>query len=108
MADITEILDKLLERTTQGKVPWKSTAGEQTFVAVIGNLSVMILRDAGHQPALKILDKSGREIDVLDADRSEGRKWREDLWRLHEEARRVALDIGTQLDELLKELEKDA
>ena len=108
MAEITDILTKLLERTNQDKVRWQPTSDEQTFVAVLGNLSVMVLRDSIGDPVLKILNKAGREIEVLDGGVGSGTEWREDLFELHKKARRAALGVDSQLDELLKELESGA
>ena len=105
MAQMTDVLSKLLERTNQGKVMWKATAKEQTFIAVIGNSSVMISREDG-APVLKILDRSGRELAELDS--IDARESRENLWALHREARHIALGVDRQLDELLKELEVEA
>lgn len=104
MAEITHIIAKLIERTDQGKVAWKPTAGEQAFVAVIGNTSVGVAKDLLHNPELRVLDRVGREIYALDGRQSE--EYRKDLAQLHEKARRFALGVDRQLDELLAELER--
>ena len=42
MAEIADIITKLLERTNEDKVSWKPTANEDTFVAVVGNISTSV------------------------------------------------------------------
>ena len=104
MAEITHIIAKLIERTDQGKVAWKPTASEQTFVAVIGNTSVRVTKGLVHSLELKVLDRAGREIYALDDNQSG--EYRKDLAQLHEKARRFALGVDRQLEELLAELER--
>ena len=104
MAEITDVLSKLLERTQEGKVQWQPTSNELTFVAVVGNLSVMILSDA-YGVNLRILDKSGNDIETIHSgDQTTTRPDTAQLTQLYVEARRTALNVGSQLDELLKEL----
>lgn len=109
MAEITEILTKLAGSTDQGKIDWKPTANERAFMAAIGNLSVVIRSDADDEPILQILDSSGREIDRLEGWTYSGSgelvDWKSNLLSLHWKARRIALDVDTKLDELLKSLE---
>ena len=104
MAEIAEIVAKLIERTDQGQLVWKSSVSEQSFYAMFSSVSVTISKDFGPYPTLRILDKTGREIYLLDSQKSH--QWREQLGILHEKARWVALDVASQLDELLTELEK--
>ena len=106
MAEITEVLEKLVQRTKEGKVPWKLTSVEQTFVAVVGNNSTMISIDERPYPVLKILDSAGVEIEMLDGKMSSNRVWRPALTELHQQARRTARAVGETLNELLEELEK--
>lgn len=105
MATITDILTKLLERTNQEKVNWKTTANDQAFVAALGNTSVMIQGYSQGAPTLKILNKAGSEIEVLDGDDPSGVDWRYELNLLYRSARRVALGVDSQLDDLMRELE---
>jgi len=41
------ILDKLLERTQEGKIEWKTTANQETFLAVLQDSSISINRGFG-------------------------------------------------------------
>lgn len=107
MAEITDVIAKLIERTDQGKVPWKPAADEQTFIAVIGDASVTVSKDTVLGAGMRVLDKSGREIYALGAIfRQLDGKESGDLLQLHEKARRYALGVDRQLDELLAELER--
>jgi len=105
MATIGDVLTKLLERTRQGKVNWRPTASELTFVATLGNTSVVIEGYRGMAPTLKILNKAGREIEFLGGDAPDAKDWRNTLYELYQMARRGALEVGSQLDDLMRELE---
>ena len=115
MAEISEILSRVIERTDQGKLNWKPTASEQTFVAVIGDRSIMIseimppsrhiLPSFSPSVEFKILDKTGRAIAELDDKMEEGEDRREDLLKLYRSARNSALQVESQLEDLLKDLE---
>ena len=113
MADVTDILTKLLERTNQDKVSWQSTVDESTFLAVVGNTSVAINEeygDYGHlQYVLKILNQEGREIERLGSNTPNkyGETSYAELSELYMMARRLALGVDSQLDKLLQELEVD-
>ena len=108
MAVITEILDKLLERTNQDKVIWKSTADERAYLAVIGKNSVVVQQDHrlfGFE--MRILDQKGREIDQLIFEGATGATVQSQLRDLYHQARRLALGVDSQLDSLLQEIEAD-
>ena len=107
MAETSDILIRLLERTNQDKVNWKPTSDEQTFIAVLGKASVMILRDDLNDTVLRILNPDGREIETLDTATPAARQWVGQLRELYTKARRIALGVDSQLDELLRELETD-
>ena len=109
MAEIQEVATKLLERTTQGKIAWQTTAVENDFVAVIGERSVVMetfLSGWDEGVRLKILDKEGRELEALtNFQEIEGKVLGKELWDLYNAARRVALGTGDHLKELLSELD---
>ena len=71
----------------------------EAFTAVLGSFSVVIEVHGLAGPELRVLDKSGNEIDGLDGGSREGRKWRDPLSDLYDKARRAALDVEGQLDE---------
>lgn len=107
MARISDILLKLLDRTEQEKIIWKSTVDERAFITVIGKNSVIIQQD--QRPfgfEMRVLDEQGREIDRLLFEQAESVQ--PPLRDLFDKARRMALGVDDQLDKLLHELEVDA
>ena len=110
MADMAEVIDKLLQRTLQNKIRWKPTAVETSFAAVVGSFSAIISLhedpwDIDMEPRLRILDSAGKEIDRYDASivgASQVTSYK--LGSLYKSARRVALNVDQQLDGLLGDL----
>ena len=105
MAEITDVLERLVERTKENKISWKSTPDPQSFVAVIGNNSVMILEDNVGDIVLRVLNEAGEIIETLDTGIDSGDKLQGGMEELHVRARRMALGVDSQLDDLLKALE---
>lgn len=107
MAETSDILARLLERTNQEKVNWQSTSADDVFIAVLGNSSVRITEffHDGMHAVLSILNEEGREIENLHNVSDD--EWYEDLRELYQKARRIALGVDSQLDDLLKILESD-
>ena len=116
MAEISDILTTLLERTRQNKVSWQTTADESAFVAVLGKASVIIEENTSSyvtligehvEPGviLRVLDSEGRNLEQLHVGYREGGEWAEQLRELYSEAKRIALGVDSQLDDLLKELQ---
>lgn len=108
MAVITDVLTKLLELTKDNKIGWQTTSDEEAFAAIIGDLSAVILQDHWGDPTLKILNKAGVDIEQLYANENTNVELRFDLGELYIMAKRVALGVDSQLDELLSELDKKA
>ena len=112
MAEITDILTTLLERTRQDKVAWQTTADESTFLVVLGKAS-MTIHEGLHDDSviLRILNQEGREIESMysgsDSEQTTASEDRQ-LQELYTMARRIALGVDSQLDELLKELQAEA
>ena len=107
MAELSEILAKLLQRTNDNKIDWQPTATKNNFKAVFGGLSVTIDLDVDGDPFLRILNKSGIEIERLIC-LNTGSHWKSDMNELYRKAKRLAAGVDRQLDELLRELEKGA
>ena len=106
MAEVTEIFSKLLERTRETKVLWKSTPSPQTFVAVIGDHSVMILVNDLGQAIFRVNNKTGETIETMSGIKYFTVGWQDQLRELHELARHIALNVDSELDKLLKALEE--
>ena len=112
MVEMGDVVEKLLERTTEGQVPWKPTADESTFAASFGSMSLLIStheRQAvlGKRTEYKlsvsgesVLDEKGYEIEsaVYTAEFSSGILPLSDVYRL---AKRQALKIDERLQELV-------
>ena len=108
MAEISEILLKLLERTNQDKVVWKTTVDERAFITVVGENSVVVQQDDRlYGIEMRILDQQGREIDRLQFEGTASAPVQSQLRDLYHQARRLALGVDSQLDKLLQELEAD-
>lgn len=107
MAEISDILVKLLERTNQDKVDWQSAADEAAFMAVFGNTSVVVSSDDLEGVIFKIVNQEGRVIEDISSDFGAGRDWSVELRELYSKARRLALGVDSQLDRLLQEIEAD-
>ena len=107
MAEVSDILAKLLERTNQNKVSWQTTVDDDAFIAVLGNASVRIHVDQYSDTILKILNNEGREIEQIDSGVDDGSQWKSELNALYLKARRIALGVDSELDELLRELEAE-
>lgn len=107
MAETSDILTKLLERTNQDKVNWQSTSEDDLFLAVLGNSSVTIreYESFGPQYSLRILNDEGRVIEGLMSESGEGANWYGEMHELYAKARRIALGVDSQLEDLLKELQ---
>ncbi len=110
MADISEVVDKLLERTNQNKIGWRTTVTENTFIAVVGSLGVSIRLP--HPAAVdaivqfRVLDKTGQVVQELNADPIGNGAIYYKLREVHLKAKQTALADESRLDELLAELEK--
>ena len=108
MADMNEIAVKLMERTGETRIPWKSTVNPNSFSAVIGNLSVMISSQATRTNRtvikLAIFDEKGAELEFLQH-REGFSDGKELLVRLFQAAKRSAQGVDERLDELLTTLE---
>jgi hypothetical protein len=113
MPKIAEVAVRLLERTDRGEVSWQSPNPDRNeFVVGIGGLSVSISKFSPHPLSgetdegviLRILDSKNKQIDYTSTgdNEVEAHKLRE----LYTKARRHALNVSGQLEELLAELDK--
>jgi hypothetical protein len=105
MNAILQVLEKLLARTNEGRIPWKTTVDEKSFTASFGATSVVIeeLIPFGRY-AFRILDEAGREIESANTSNLESNT---DMFQdLFYEARRLARDTDNKLEALLAELDQ--
>lgn len=109
MDKMTGILNKLIEKSRDGKITWRDTAGKQTFMTMLGETGVSIDFDsASGVYKLQILDNRGRLIESVSAG-GYGLRLRQEtlasMKDLHEVARRSALNIDATLDKLSSHLD---
>ena len=106
MADLTQIPALVLERTKEGRLDWEPTVRENSFLASLGNQSLKITymgeEPFGGQYSLVVLNKDGVELETIDA--VAGTTEAEPLRNIFEFARRWALNVDEELDELVKVL----
>jgi hypothetical protein len=105
MDAILQVLEKLLDRTNENKIPWKTTVNERSFTASFGATSVLIEKyPRSNRYELTILDEAGGEIEsVLAGDHERDYDMYQDLF---DKARRYARDTDNKLEALLAELDQ--
>jgi len=104
MDAILQVLEKLLARTNEGKIPWKTTVEEQSFAASFGATSVVIEKLFLGGYHFRILDEAGDEIESVTSSHLEGNAVM--FPDLYDKARRLARDTDNKLEELLAELDQ--
>ena len=114
MIELGQILERLVQRTTERKIRWSRTVEKDRFVASVDVISVAIV-DSGLIPAgdyetyhqtyrFDILDESGDVVESLGFQDTTGLQ-NQQLERLFVLARRSALDVDSVLEKLAKGLE---
>ena len=108
MAEISDIVQKLVIRSVQGRVDWQKTVDENAYFARFSNASVSINKSSFQGYSLKIRNQEGRDLVELSEQDDKGRECQAQLKELYNHARSIALGVDSQLDKLLQELEADA
>lgn len=107
MTKILEIIDKLRELSAQGRITWKPTVNEDTFMAALENTSVVMTRtelpDMRLTYSLSILNELGLEVVRHYSHESELAE-SEALESIYETARHSAVEA--HLDNVLVELNR--
>lgn len=107
MADVRQIISKLVERTKENRVPWGPTFFGQTYHAAVGNQLITITSDRDKSSStvtLSITDSLGRELVKASYDSAHPEVHKE-LTDLYEGARQTVVGLNEQLDELLEALD---
>ncbi len=99
MAKIEAILQKLIQLSNEGKIEWAPTVDPLKFSAALGSSSVVIAKD-GHTFYLNLLNRSGDDLDHMDS----GEWGNPSMEQLYDLARRRALNVDAELDNVLVEL----
>ena len=109
---VQSLVEKLIERTDQGKVGWEITEESIIYQATFPSYSVRIAertfptRD-DNEFVLTVYDDQGQTIDVVTESSLESSGFRnahERLEELHRAARRQARGVDRAIEELLAEL----
>ena len=117
MSKMTMILQGLINRTQEGKLPWEITANSDTFVASVDTTAIIIRMVDGflERHRLEILNDKGKTAVVVETDDTFGTIPKEilatpeqtqDLRRLFVLARQSALDADSTLEKLARDLER--
>jgi hypothetical protein len=105
-ADLNPVLDKLITKSEEGKVPWKPTYEGDTFIAALEGEFTFQIGKGGTQYAFMMKDREGNSIvDIFAQDRQQ---WSDrdfqasdvyfkKLEKLHDYARQIGFDIPRKL-----------
>lgn len=107
MIELGQILEGLVQRTTEGKLNWSRTVENGRFVTSVDAISVVVVElqyPADIRYRLDILDESGETVESLRYEDTTSEQ-DEQLARLYVLARRSALNINATLEKLAKGLE---
>lgn len=106
---IEQLVARLTDLTENGKVKWRETADEAIFLVPVAKFVVSVGKEDidtwGQENVrfrVRVLDHSGKTLD--DDSASSGEDFSR-LGRLHELARRNALNVDEALTDLLSSLE---
>ena len=104
MIDMDQILEGLVQRTTEGKLKWSRTAQSDRYVTSVGAISVVIEEVLRSEYYLEIHNEAGETVESLEfPDTTDAQNGQ--LARLYELARQSALDVEATLEKLAKALE---
>ena len=115
MADMKDVIERLIERTQEQRVPWKTTSDEDAFAAAIGDMSVMVSSQMLRRPRqesmlepmslrIAVLDERWHEIASFEANRYSSRDYQR-LYSLWQSAKMSATGAYPRLDEFLDALD---
>lgn len=100
-ADLNPILNKLISKTEEGKVPWKPTYDTDTFIAALEGEFIFQIAKVGAQYNFLMKDKEDRNLVELASQKMDewGRfnPYFQQLDQLYDLAHNVALDVPKKL-----------
>lgn len=113
MADqrILTLINRLRERTDQGKVSWREADRGDAFLASFSNNSVSVSQresrqGSGAEYVIRILNSWGDTIEEVGDEDFQNQEVYETMKNLFDKARRIALGLDEALDSILKELDE--
>ena len=104
------ILDKLLERTQEGKIGWKTTANQDTFLAVLKDSSISIYHgydeyELGEGYSFDFRDENGEVVaSVMVLKEGANEKEFENASKLFDLARQNSFMNNKTIDRILEQL----
>ena len=101
--NLTELLAWLHGGTDKGTIRWQSTPDDSVFRVTLESGIIRIEQDREGDLSLAILDKQNQRIEDLFTRQPDER---DSLKELYKKARWSALNLGTALDAVVKELQK--
>jgi|SRR5581483_7348667 len=115
MPDYRSFIDKLITKTTTGRVSWKPTVDSDAYSAAIeSEFTVQVSQSGKQEFAFEMRDRRGNKLVDISADKTHA--WEqgyeeavenfERLRRLFDSARASALDVSTQLSRAESLLDK--
>jgi hypothetical protein len=120
--DYGPLIEALFTKTREGKIDWRETAEDESFLASIKGAMTYEVRRDGNWCELTAKDRRGRtifrvsqpyllrlsdqDVNTEDSDRRSAETAVSALGLLHSAARRIALRIDEQLKSSLELLEK--
>ena len=100
-----DALEKLDELSMEGKISWSPTRRQPTFLTVFGDYTALIsVAEENLQCDLRLLDRFKNELSRLSSSTWDKLETYPRLNQLYESARREALNVGAELDNILVEL----
>ena len=96
---INNILEGLIQRTTDDRLQWSATVKDDRFIASIQAISVAIEEQYSGAYRLEILDEGGRLVEILDRDNATQAQERM-LEQIYVQARRSAIGGQRTLEKL--------
>ena len=104
MIELDQILEGLVQRTTEGKLKWSRTVQNDRFVASVDAISVVIEEFLHSEYSLEILNEAGEKVESLEFPDTTDVQNRQ-LARLYALARQSALNVEETLEKLAKALD---
>jgi len=92
-----EFVQYLLQSTQEGKIRWEPTATTNEFVSSLKGKYKVILKQISSTRYMSMLDTEDRQLLSVGSDEYGP------VWDLFDTARRVAYDVDSAIDEILRD-----
>mgnify|MGYP001379099044 CR=1 FL=1 len=108
MADVIEALQRIFRATKNGEIEWTTSSVDDTFIAVVGNVSITIEGKDGsnNEYVFRILSTQGQEIGSAEiTEESDVETIDEVIQALHQRAKDWALGTARTLDKRIQDID---